>query len=219
MKNFFYLICLAAVCQSCSSTKGVSAANHPRKRYASPDPKFLEIITVRPPGASAYPVLHKPSEINANKDFPGASYPSDIEKCNELQFKYAILMEEEVESITNEKLISFLEEWYGIPYKYGGGTRMGVDCSAFSCMMMDSVYNLNIPRTCREQFVAGKRIKQDQLLQGDLVFFNTTGGVSHVGVYLGHRKFVHASTSNGVMISGLDDGYFKKRYVGSSRIR
>ncbi len=128
-------------------------------------------------------------------------------------------MEKEVETVTNERLITFLENWYGTPYKYGGDKKTGIDCSAFTCLMMDTVYNVALPRTSREQFAAGKRITKSDLSQGDLVFFNTTGGISHVGVYLNNNKFVHASTSSGVMISDLEDGYFKKRYVGATRLR
>ena len=128
-------------------------------------------------------------------------------------------MEEEVETVTNDKLIAFLENWYGTPYKYGGDKRTGVDCSAFTCLMMDTVYNVSLPRTSREQYAAGKRIAKSDLAQGDLVFFNTTGGISHVGVYLNNSKFIHASTSSGVMISDLEDAYFKKRYVGATRLR
>ncbi|MBA4168351.1 MAG: C40 family peptidase [Chitinophagaceae bacterium] len=217
MKNFIYFICIALLASSCASTKSSSAVRHPQKTSSS-GPAFLENITIKPSGPPNSSV-NRPVNIKGNTDIPGSAYSTEIEKCNALQFKYAILMEDEVEDVTNKKLISFLEDWYGIPYRYGGGTKSGIDCSAFSCAMMDSVYNVNIPRTCREQYVAGKKIRKDQLTQGDLVFFNTSGGVSHVGVYLGNNKFVHASTSSGVMISDLDDSYFKRRYVGSTRLR
>lgn len=128
-------------------------------------------------------------------------------------------MEEEVEAVTNEKLVNFLEEWYGTPYQFGGDSKKGVDCSAFTCAMMSEVYGLSLPRTSREQYKAGQRVSKPDLMQGDLVFFNTTGGVSHVGVYLHNNKFVHASTSSGVMISDLDDAYFKRRYLGATRLR
>ena len=147
------------------------------------------------------------------------AYSTDIEKCNALQFKYSILMEEPVETVTNERLISFLESWYGTPYKFGGVDRIGIDCSAFCSMLMDSVYGVALPRTARSQYEMGVKIKKDQLEQGDLVFFNTTGGISHVGVFLANNKFVHAATSAGVMISDLNDMYYKKRFIGASRVR
>jgi lipoprotein Spr len=65
----------------------------------------------------------------------------------------------------------------------------------------------------------GVRIRKDQLKQGDLVFFNTTGGISHVGVYLANNKFVHAAASAGVMISDLEDAYYKRRYIGATRVK
>lgn len=128
-------------------------------------------------------------------------------------------MEEPVETVTNERLIAFMESWYGVPYKYGGGDRLGVDCSAFCSLLMDSVYGVVLPRTAKSQYEMGVKIKKSQLEQGDLVFFNTTGGISHVGVYLINNKFVHAATSAGVMISDLEDMYYKKRFVGASRVK
>ena len=128
-------------------------------------------------------------------------------------------MEEPVEAVTNERLVTFLERWYGIPYKYGGSDRMGIDCSAFSYMLMDSVYGVALPRTASSQYEMGVKIKKEQLQQGDLVFFNTTGGISHVGVFLANGKFVHAATSTGVVISDLNDMYYKKRFIGANRVR
>jgi lipoprotein Spr len=86
-------------------------------------------------------------------------------------------------------------------------------------MLMDSVYGVVLPRTARSQYEMGVKIKKEQLQQGDLVYFNTTGGISHVGVYLSNNKFVHAATSAGVMISDLDDMYYKKRFLGANRVR
>ena len=154
-----------------------------------------------------------------SRNVPGMVYSTDIEKCNALQFKYAIIMEQPVETITNERLISFLENWYGTPYKFGGGDRIGIDCSAFCAMLMDTVYGVAFPRTAKSQYEMGYKIKKDQLAQGDLVFFNTTGGISHVGVYLANNKFVHAATSAGVVISDLDDMYYRKRFIGANRVR
>ncbi|MBC7826855.1 MAG: C40 family peptidase [Chitinophagaceae bacterium] len=116
-------------------------------------------------------------------------------------------------------MLEFIEEWYGTPYRYGGTSKQGVDCSAFVNFFMSAVYGLSVPRNSKEQYSAAKKIKKKQLEEGDLVFFNTRGGVSHVGVYLGNNKFAHASTSSGVTISDLDDDYYDRRYVGSGRVR
>ena len=116
-------------------------------------------------------------------------------------------------------MLEFIEEWYGTPYRYGGTTKKGIDCSAFVNFFMSAVYALAIPRNSKEQYDAAKKIRKKQLEEGDLVFFNTRGGISHVGVYMGNNKFVHASTSSGVVISDMDDEYFAKRYVASGRVR
>ncbi len=84
---------------------------------------------------------------------------------------------------------------------------------------MRDVYAVNIPRTAREQFENSEHIKTKKLQEGDLVFFkNPRGAISHVGVYVTNNKFVHASVSNGVMISDLDDPYWKQRYKGAGRV-
>jgi cell wall-associated NlpC family hydrolase len=78
---------------------------------------------------------------------------------------------------------------------------------------------LSISRTCREQYADTRRIKKSQLQEGDLVFFKTRGkSISHVGIYLRNNKFIHASTSSGVMISDLNEDYFDARYAGAGRI-
>jgi hypothetical protein len=221
VKNFFYIFGLMGLLASCTATRQGSAVRH-KAKSASDRPQFIENIVIRPAGE-----LHNeketdiavPSRVRGKKDVPGSVYSADIERCHELQFKYAILMDEEVEALTNEKLLNFLEEWYGTPYKYGGEQKSGIDCSAFTCQMLDDVYGISLPRTAREQYKAGDKIFKSSLKNGDLVFFNTSGGISHVGVYLGNNKFIHASTSSGVMISDLDDVYFKRRYVGAARIR
>lgn len=172
------------------------------------------------PGGSANNVPSSNAPLTeTGKNVPGMVYSTDIEKCNALQFKYAIILDTAVEAITNARLVSFLEHWYGTPYRFGGIDKQGIDCSAFCSMLMDSVYGIVLPRTAKSQYEMGVKIRKQQLEQGDLVFFNTTGGISHVGVFLANNKFVHAATSNGVVISDLDDMYYKRRYIGASRVK
>lgn len=137
-----------------------------------------------------------------------------------LQFKYAILLDVPIEEIEDQKLFSFIDSWYGTPYRYGGFSKDGVDCSGFTQSFMTTIYNISIPRISAEQYNQSKRISRKELEQGDLVFFKTSGRtVSHVGIYLTNNKFVHASTSNGVMISDLDEDYYSRRFAGSGRVR
>ena len=83
---------------------------------------------------------------------------------------------------------------------------------------MNEVYGLNVPRTAREQYRVSARVNRMDLQEGDLVFFNTRGGVSHVGIYLGDGFFTHSSSSKGVTINNLDESYYSKKYIGAGRV-
>lgn len=135
-----------------------------------------------------------------------------------LQHKYAKLMDVEVNELKNIPLLEKMDYWYGTPYRMGGTTKRGVDCSAFTRAMVDEVFKVQLPRTAREQYATVEKIKKSQLEEGDLVFFNTRGGISHVGIYLGNNKFVHSASSRGVMISDLDENYWSARYVGAGKL-
>lgn len=142
-----------------------------------------------------------------------------IEKICSSQFKYAMLMDVEVEALTNTSLYSFIDDWYGTHYRMGGTTKKGIDCSAFSGTLLSTIYSLDVPRTAREQYKICEHINKEDLLPGDLVFFNTRGrGVSHVGVYLANNHFVHSSSSEGVKISSLDDAYYSRKFIGGGRV-
>jgi hypothetical protein len=140
------------------------------------------------------------------------------EFCSSLQFKYAQILDREVELVTNTSLIGFIDEWWGTKYRYGGTTKKGIDCSSFTGLLMGSVFGFALPRTAREQYAVCSKLSKDDMLEGDLVFFNTRGGVSHVGVYLGESYFVHSSYTNGVTISSLNEAYYSKRFIGGGRV-
>ena len=139
------------------------------------------------------------------------------EFCSSLQFKYAQLLNRNVELITNTSLIGFIDDWWGTRYRWGGTTKKGIDCSSFTGLLMGSVFGFELPRTAREQYAVCSKLKKDDMLEGDLVFFNTRGGVSHVGVYLGDGFFVHSSSSAGVTINNLDESYYSRKFIGGGR--
>ncbi|CAM4501799.1 C40 family peptidase [Paenibacillus typhae] len=113
---------------------------------------------------------------------------------------------------------SEVSEVIGTPYKYGGTTTAGFDCSGFILHIMDN-YKLDLPRTSQTQAKTGSYVEKEDLRAGDLVFFNTNGrGISHAGIYIGENKFAHSSTSKGVTISSLSEGYYKDRYVTARRV-
>ena len=143
------------------------------------------------------------------------------ESFSDLQFKYAILTNTAIERLTNEKLLDFMDEWYGVPYRYGGSGKSGIDCSAFTCELLADVYQVDdLPRISRDQYKESRRIPKSQLKEGDLVFFHTLGKghtVTHVGVYLYNNRFIHASIA-GVQISDLSEGYYARHFVGAGRV-
>ena len=143
----------------------------------------------------------------------------DAEDLTELQIKYAVLLNTPAEEVRNTKMFEFIDDWYGTPYRLGGTTKKGIDCSAFTQFLFAGVYGLSIPRTARDQYQVTNRISRTELKEGDLIFFNTRGGISHVGVYLQNNKFVHASTSGGVMISDIFDEYWARKFVGVGRLK
>lgn len=129
-----------------------------------------------------------------------------------------------------DPLFDFVYEWWKTPYRYGGTSKKGVDCSAFTKKLLSEVYSTPLPRTASEQYKATKRIKKEDLKDGDLVFFKTkrrrytrskkvyyTSGW-HVGVYLTDGWFIHSSSGSGVKISNLNEAYYKKIYYGAGRI-
>lgn len=120
---------------------------------------------------------------------------------------------------SNLKLMQACVSWLGVPYKFGGTTKQGVDCSGLVSSLYKEGYNKQIPRTTKEMFDKSKRVSEKDLKEGDLVFFNfDSKKVSHVGLYLNENKFIHASTKKGVIIGSLDDPYNKKYFIRGARV-
>jgi len=121
----------------------------------------------------------------------------------------------------NPRLIAEVSSWMGTPYRYAGTTRQGADCSGFVVEVFRVVYGKNLPRSSAEQATSTRRIGKSQLSDGDLVFFRTAGGrrISHVGIYLSNNKFIHVSSSRGVMVSDLDEPYYSRTFAHAGRAR
>jgi cell wall-associated NlpC family hydrolase len=143
----------------------------------------------------------------------------EVEEASAVQLKYSVLLKTEVESLPSKKLLDNVDSWYGVRYITGGNTKKGVDCSGFTVAVYADIYGIALPRVSREQYRISRKISTTELEEGDLVFFNTKGnGVSHVGIYLGNNKFIHATVHKGIMVSDLYESYYVKRYYGSGRI-
>jgi len=223
MRYLILLLAISMVVTSCSTMKNTSsvspaASTHTQKKPGSPE--FIETISIKP--STGKEIIEVPLKKENAPLSGNVGDHSTIEFASPTLLKYAILMNAPVEELNNEKLIHFIDDWYGTKYRLGGEDKSGVDCSAFVQSFMLCLYGIGVPRTSKEQYLESDRIKKAELAEGDLVFFHTRGkgkSISHVGVYLRNNKFIHASSSGGVMISDLDESYFKQRYIASGRYK
>lgn len=109
--------------------------------------------------------------------------------------------------------------WHGTPYRYGGTSRAGVDCSAFVQAIYRDAFGLSLPRATTKQVRTGTPVADGAFQAGDLIFFRPSGRkTNHVGIYLGGDEFVHAATSTGVTISRLDEPYWQRSYWTARRL-
>ncbi|WP_163558857.1 NlpC/P60 family protein [Halomonas sp. NO4] len=109
------------------------------------------------------------------------------------------------------------ERWAGTPYRLGGSTQRGIDCSALVQRVFAEAFRLELPRTTGRQVQEGDPVARDALEVGDLVFFRPPGAYDHVGIYVGEGFFLHASTSQGVTLSRLDNAYWRRHYWQARR--
>lgn len=155
---------------------------------------------------------------NARKHTPSKSVAKPV-VLRDLDSDYSGKISSSVKRILNDA-----ERYLGVPYKYGGNTSSGFDCSGFTVKVFEeNAYRL--PRRSVDQAMIGEKVNVSKIRPGDLVFFATAGGsrVSHVGIVHdvgddGEIKFIHASTSKGVIISSLNEKYWNKAYLHAQRI-
>ena len=132
---------------------------------------------------------------------------SEVEKSSDTQ-----------EPSRKELLLIQAESWEGTPHLWGGTSRSGIDCSALVQHIFAESFDTALPRTTKEQVRVGKKIRPSQLEIGDLVFYRIDRRTRHVGIYMGDHTFLHASKSEGVAISSLDESYWKSRFWMARRI-
>jgi lipoprotein Spr len=131
--------------------------------------------------------------------------------------------EKEVQkAVKKPELLATVNTWLGTPYRLGSNSRSAIDCSAFTMNVYSQAYSMSIPRSSEEQYKAYGRstVQNPDRQEGDLIYFktiNTGKPVSHVGVWLDGNRFVHASSSKGVIISSINETYWRNRYVGANR--
>ena len=220
-KVIFFAILLACVTVKAQNSANLLKSVNNKQLLAL---NFIDNVSFTPE-VNTVPLLNTSSPLNTSDIKPlteivaEPSTENTIEKICSTQFKYAMMMDVDVEALTNTDLYNFIDNWYGTHYRMGGTSKKGIDCSAFSGTLLSAIYSFNMPRTAREQYKICEHINKEALLPGDLVFFNTRGrGVSHVGVYLANNHFVHSSSSDGVKISSLDEDYYSRKFIGGGRV-
>lgn len=148
------------------------------------------------------------------------NYTKEVSSSKKIKNKYAPLIGVAENQISNIKLYSFIDEWYAVPYQYSGKTKKGIDCSGFTSVLYQQLYNKQLNGSAADIYKLCKPLSKKELKEGDLVFFKIeSDNISHIGVYLQNNKFVHASTKKGVIINDLDEAYYKKYYYKGGRVK
>lgn len=158
--------------------------------------------------------------VSAKSQRPVSEEDTDREQQQlEWCFIYSNSIGYDIDNIGNPHLYEKVKQWMGAPYRYSGDTKAGIDCSGFVCQVYRDVYEKVLAGSSSDIQKETERIREDELREGDLVFFKIRKGrVSHVGIYLGQNKFVHASVQRGVIISDLSEAYYRKYFYSAGRI-
>lgn len=213
---------LLLILNSCKSLQRVSSRDKSTDAVASSkkkDVQFLDDVSINPGGnKDAGYAYNNTAQSNSKKSVYTSTSSYNLEKADWLQIKYAIMMDMPVEQLNNLALLQQIDHWWGTKYCMGGNDENCIDCSAFTQTILQTVYGINVPRTAREQYVFSKHINNTEIREGDLVFFKSGRTITHVGLYVSNYKFVHATTSGGVMLSDLNDSYWGKKFAGAGRV-
>lgn len=209
------IFCIASVSVflSCHSSQELSKSDSSTISHSAQDPKFINNISLAGNTSNIKITTRDERSPGRTKVIPSAN--------NFLQLKYSEMLGVLPQSITNLSLYHFIEDWYGVHYRMGGNDKNGIDCSGFVQRLYEEVFCTNLVRTAMQQFATCSMVfRKDSLKEGDLVFFHTRGRkrITHVGIYLMNNFFVHASSSQGVIISSLEEDYWSRYYAGAGEI-
>jgi len=158
----------------------------------------------------------EPSRERATKTATRATQPNDAKSSDTVQ-EFPDPRTQDSGARGNE-VVELAEGFLGTPYRSGGTTTNGVDCSGLTYAVYREV-GVKLPRSSDDQARVGEAVSRDELAPGDLVFFGSGSNVSHVGIYAGDGEFIHASTSaRSVRFDRLDTKYFDQRFVTARRV-
>lgn len=211
-------VCLLLILSSCKSLQPATSHNNQTNTNSvkKKNNQFLDNVSITPGENKNNNYSYNRQSHQASGKY--YSNGSSIEKADPLQIKYSIMMDVPVEQLSDLPLLQQVDHWWGTKYCLGGNDENCIDCSAFTQTILRTVYGINVPRTAQEQYDFSTHINDQNLKEGDLVFFKSGRNISHVGLYIANNKFLNASTSSGVTISDLTDSYWSKKYAGAGRV-
>ncbi len=221
-KNFLLGLLVLVIFIGCSASSNAQRYNKNKSKKVTVNGKKSVQDSTKKKNNSAEKIIYNDPADSSDTESefdepPPAEVPIDksslvakIDKMND--FNIALT--------PREKILLQVIKFLDTPYKYGGSSAKGIDCSAFTLQVFQNAVSIDLPRSAREQFGIGEKVDKEELQFGDLVFFNTRrrSNPGHVGIYLGENKFVHASRTLGVTVSSIEEAYYKKRYVGARRV-
>jgi len=187
--------------------------NEPKVRFTSNDPS-----TSTSPDSSNTEEI---SDDSDSEELPNESQSIDISSIMQKIQTNKGSKNVPGDSSLKERMLMEIIKYLDTPYKYGGNSKNGIDCSAFTQAIFQNTFSLSLLRSARDQYTQGLVIdNRDELQFGDLIFFNTRRRVrpGHVGIYIGDNLFAHSSSKNGVIVSSLDLDYYSKRFMGGRRL-
>ena len=161
------------------------------------------------------------SDDNDSEELPNETQSIDISSIMQKIGKSKDSKNISADNSLKEKMLMEIIKYLDTPYKYGGNSKNGIDCSAFTQAIFQNTFSVILLRSARDQFTQGFVVDdRENLLFGDLIFFNTRRRVrpGHVGIYIGDNLFAHSSSKNGVIVSSLDLDYYSQRFMGGRRI-
>jgi cell wall-associated NlpC family hydrolase len=221
LKNSIYIFLLTIFLYSCKSTQRstiITSKNDAVKIGAYSFTEKPELNKPTKPSKKELKAIEKAKKIAFNDSIEKAKIRVVVEEETPQDFTPTF----EVSDYIKEQILNVAAENLGSPYRGGGTTPAGFDCSGFVNYTM-SQFEIELPRSSHEMARSGKRILKSEAKAGDLIFFNTSGGgVSHVGIVTENKdgilKFIHSSTSSGVIYSSTAENYYARTFVGVNRI-